>query len=150
MAGALELDGVEARRLGEPVEGEVPGQRVGPFVAERVDGLRLPIRSLSFTTNRRRRRTHWPRIVSGSGEARTTTGMAVGHCSRSPTNTPWNSHQPGRFTKLDLAAAWGSPMPAIPTRPDRVARWQHSTDDARSGENVRGREAMWRGFIHPG
>ena len=41
MAGPLELHGVGVGRIDEPVDGEVPGQRVGPFVAEHLDGLRL-------------------------------------------------------------------------------------------------------------
>jgi len=41
MAGPLEGHGVGIGRLGQPIEREVPGQRVCPFVAEHLDGLRL-------------------------------------------------------------------------------------------------------------
>ncbi len=41
MAGPLKLHGVGVGRVDEPVDGEVPGQRVRPFVAEHLDGLRL-------------------------------------------------------------------------------------------------------------
>ena len=41
MAGPVELHGIEPRRLGKPVEREVPGQCVRPFVAEHLDGLRI-------------------------------------------------------------------------------------------------------------
>jgi hypothetical protein len=41
MAGPLELHGVGIGRVDEPIDGEVPGQRVRPFVAEHLDGLRL-------------------------------------------------------------------------------------------------------------
>ena len=42
MTGPLELHGVGVGRVDEPIDGEVPGQRVRPFVAEHLDGLRLP------------------------------------------------------------------------------------------------------------
>jgi len=38
---AVELHGIESTYLGKPVEREVPGQCVRPFVAEHLDGLRL-------------------------------------------------------------------------------------------------------------
>jgi len=41
MAGSLELHGVEAGRLGEPVERVVPRQRMRPLVAEGIGRLRL-------------------------------------------------------------------------------------------------------------
>ena len=41
MAGPVELHGIESTHLGKPVEREVPGQCVRPFVAEHLDGLRL-------------------------------------------------------------------------------------------------------------
>lgn len=41
MAGPLEGNRVGIGRLDEPVDGEVPGQRVRPFVAEHLDRLRL-------------------------------------------------------------------------------------------------------------
>ena len=41
MAGPVELRGVDAGRTSQPVERVVPGQRVRPFVAEHLDGLRL-------------------------------------------------------------------------------------------------------------
>ncbi len=41
MAGPLELHGVGVGRTDKPVDGEVPGQSVRPFVAEHLDGLRL-------------------------------------------------------------------------------------------------------------
>ena len=40
MAGAVELHGIDPRRLGQPVERKVPSQCVRPFVAEHLDGLR--------------------------------------------------------------------------------------------------------------
>jgi hypothetical protein len=42
------------------------------------------ISSLRRTTNRFSRRGHWPRLVSGSQEARTTTGRAGGQSRRRP------------------------------------------------------------------
>jgi len=59
-----------------------------------------PIWSLSRTTNLCRRRTHCPRIVSGSHEVRTTTGMAVGNWARRPARTPLNPSQSVRRRKL--------------------------------------------------
>jgi len=41
VAGAVELRAVDAGLLGEPFEGIVPCQRVRPFVAEDINGLRL-------------------------------------------------------------------------------------------------------------
>ena len=41
MAGPVEHHGIEPTHLGKPVEREVPGQCVRPFVAEHLDGLRL-------------------------------------------------------------------------------------------------------------
>jgi hypothetical protein len=41
VAGPLELHGVGVGRFDEPVDGEVPRQRVRLFVAEHLDGLRL-------------------------------------------------------------------------------------------------------------
>ena len=41
MARAVEIHGIESTHLGKPVEREVPGQCVRPFVAEHLDGLRL-------------------------------------------------------------------------------------------------------------
>jgi len=41
MAGPLELNWIGVWRIDEAVDGEVPGQRVRPFVAEHLDGLRL-------------------------------------------------------------------------------------------------------------
>ena len=41
MAGPVELHGIESTHPGKPVEREVPGQCVRPFVAEHLDGLRL-------------------------------------------------------------------------------------------------------------
>jgi hypothetical protein len=41
MAGAIELRGVDAGRASQPVERVVSGQRVRPFAAEHLDGLRL-------------------------------------------------------------------------------------------------------------
>lgn len=42
MARPLEGDGVCIGGVDEPVDGEVPGKRVRPFVAEHLDGLRFP------------------------------------------------------------------------------------------------------------
>ena len=41
MARAVKRRRIDPRHLGEPVERKVPGQRVRPFVAEHLDGLRL-------------------------------------------------------------------------------------------------------------
>ena len=41
MAGPVEHRRIESTHLGKPVEREVPGQCVRPFVAEHLDGLRL-------------------------------------------------------------------------------------------------------------
>jgi len=41
VGGSVKIVGIEPRRLGEPVEGKVLGQRVRSFVAEHLDGLRL-------------------------------------------------------------------------------------------------------------
>ncbi len=41
MARPVEHHRIEPSHLREPVEREVPGQRVRPFVAEHLDGLRL-------------------------------------------------------------------------------------------------------------
>ena len=41
MARAVKLHGIDSRRLGQPIEREVPSQRMRPFVAEHLDGLRL-------------------------------------------------------------------------------------------------------------
>ena len=41
MGGPVKIFGIEPRRLGEPIEGKVLGQRVCSFVAEHLDGLRL-------------------------------------------------------------------------------------------------------------
>ena len=42
MAHPLESDGVCIGGVDEPIDSEVPGQCVRPFVAEHLDGLRLP------------------------------------------------------------------------------------------------------------
>jgi hypothetical protein len=41
MAGPLERHGVGVGRVDEPIDGEVPSQRVCPLVTEDLDGLRL-------------------------------------------------------------------------------------------------------------
>ncbi len=41
MARAVKLHGIESTHLRKPVEREVPSQRMRPFVAEHLDGLRL-------------------------------------------------------------------------------------------------------------
>lgn len=42
MTGPLEFHRVGVERVDEPVDGEVPGKRVRPLVAEHLDGLRFP------------------------------------------------------------------------------------------------------------
>lgn len=42
MAGPLEGRRVGVRRIDESVDGEVPGQRMRPLVAEHLEGLRFP------------------------------------------------------------------------------------------------------------
>ena len=73
---------------------QVKSSRLAPAAIRAADIQRPaapPIWLLSRTTNLCPRRTHWPRIVSGSHEVRTTTGMAVGHWARRPARTPLNS-----------------------------------------------------------
>jgi hypothetical protein len=57
----------------------------------------MPARPASRRSPRPRHGRHWPKIFSGSQEARTTTGRP-GHSSRRPANTFRNSRQPGWFT----------------------------------------------------
>ena len=79
MAGPLEDDGVCVGCVDEPIDSEVPGQRVRPLMAEHLDGLRLSHVLVEPGHEPLPSPDACPRIVSGSHDVRITTGMAVGH-----------------------------------------------------------------------
>ena len=82
-----------------------------------------PILLLRKTTSRLSRRRHWPRIVSGSQEAQTTTVRAGGHSHRRPAENRLKI-PPARAVHETAAMSESIPAPIWPVAA-RPPRWQH-------------------------